>query len=725
MATNALQNKSKKSKGKFLAIPRQTPGDPTVTAIAENIEQLIGMRGTGGKQAVLWEDLEELKIAQRKNGKSTSLVGSGNTGSTGGSNGGSSGSGGDRVIESPTIPLNVEGYGGFGSATLTWSTANYLGHAYAAIYQSQDNNYSNAVLIDSTPASICTVPLPVDGAYYFWVRFINEKGEIGPIQSTSGIFIKSKVDVQFYLDLITDKINEDPDSNPFELAHRQLSDAMYEEIGTFDELTKLLAEGVLENSVTTDVQVSERRTEHGKLVAKIEHEYYTIIDTDKAIAVAVTNLVSEIETPEEGSIVAKAMQRFATKTDLESATSEIKTELESQIGNIGATLEQDFYTKAEGETALSQINQTLNAKTEEIDANLEIINQAMGTDGSGAALWAVKATVNDVEASIGLVAKQESSGITDAYFVVNDADFRVTYTDDDDGKKISRPVFATMENPEYTDYVKLTPEQKEQYGEPPTKKILVIDTANIKVANINELTAGQIVADTLIAQAVIESPVLRTPQINDSSSPFYVSPAGLMRAKNANVEGRIVATSGEFPAELLTGKITAAQVLADDFVLQGQTLTAMRSTQIVPIVTSAPSKRMIGPLELNGVVKASNYQTTMVITYTGVIEKGRTYPRSYDMPTATTYLRLRLNGNVIRSYAIGYSYVKIGSHWQGGSDSGGMVEDREYYYTPGPFYMQVILQSSQFGTNNSVDAISATEGLSISNQSLLINLGRN
>lgn len=720
MATKALQ--SRHSKGKFLAIPRQNPGDPTVSAIAENIEQLTGMRGGGGKKAVLWEDLEALQIAQFKNGKTSSLIKPGTPGS-----GGSSGGGGnDKEIDAPTIPLDVTGYGGFGAATLTWKTANYKGHAYAAIYQAQENNFSAATLINTTPASIITIPIALDGAFYFWVRFVNELGDVGPLHATNGIYIKAASDGQHLIDLITDKINEDPYNNPFELAHRELTEAMYEEIGTYDELAKLLAEGVLESSITTDVQINERRTEHGRLVAKIEHEYYTIIDTDKAIAVAITSLVSEIESPEEGSIVASALQRFATKTDLESATAELKTELESQLGDMSAGLEQDFYTKVEAEAALAQINQTLTAKTEEIDANLEIINQAMGTDGEGLALWAVKASVNDLEASIGLVAKQDGSGIADAYFVVNDADFRVLYTDsDEEGTKISRPVFVTMDNPEYEMYAGLTPEQQALYGDPPSRKILAIDTANIKVADIHELTAGQVVADTLVAQSVIESPVLRTPQINDSSSPFYVSPAGLLRAKNAHIEGKIIATSGEFPAELLTGKITADQVLADDFVLQGQTLTAVRSMEIVPIVASTANKVMIGPLELNGVVKSTNYQTTMIITYTAVIEKGKTWRYLNQMPATTTYIRVRHNGTVVRSYAVQYMREEIGKDWVGGSENGAWRYTYDYYFVPGPVYMQIILQSNQFEEDNTIDVIAATEGLSLSNQTLLVNLGRN
>ena len=86
------------------------------------------------------------------------------------------------------------------------------------------------------------------------------------------------------------------------------------------------------------------------------------------------------------------------------------------------------------------------------------------------------------------------------------------------------------------------------------------------------------------------------------------------------IKGRIVATSGEFPVSLLTGKLTADQVVAEDFVLNGQTLTATKSIDSGGAMLAGTNKVILWHVEASdGVVKASNYLTTLIVSYTGTI----------------------------------------------------------------------------------------------------------
>ena len=116
MATKTLQGKlGAKKPGKFQSIPQRQSADPVLDAIAENIDQLTGLRGTGGKKAVLWEDLEKLGVASLNSGNSQLQPGFGKGGS------GSKGEGGGTTppeFEAPTQPQNVVGDAGFGMATL-------------------------------------------------------------------------------------------------------------------------------------------------------------------------------------------------------------------------------------------------------------------------------------------------------------------------------------------------------------------------------------------------------------------------------------------------------------------------------------------------------------------------------------------------------------------------------------------------------------------------------
>lgn len=71
-------------------------------AISENISQLTGQRGTGGKKAVLWEDLEELGVASLNGGNSQLKPGFG-------SRPGDSGSGGDITAPEYVQPSKPRG----------------------------------------------------------------------------------------------------------------------------------------------------------------------------------------------------------------------------------------------------------------------------------------------------------------------------------------------------------------------------------------------------------------------------------------------------------------------------------------------------------------------------------------------------------------------------------------------------------------------------------------
>ena len=160
MTTNTLQNKKKK--GKFQAIPSRSPADPVASAVAENIEILTGQRGHGGKKAVLWEDLEELKLAElSRSGKPRALIGVG--GNNQGSNQGNDNGDQKQVIEAPTIPLHAEIKNGFGYATLTWDTPAYKGHAYTEIFQATEDDFTKAVRVEATAANIRTIPLSMSG----------------------------------------------------------------------------------------------------------------------------------------------------------------------------------------------------------------------------------------------------------------------------------------------------------------------------------------------------------------------------------------------------------------------------------------------------------------------------------------------------------------------------------------------------------------------------------
>ncbi|KMV28537.1 hypothetical protein AB733_22930, partial [Photobacterium swingsii] len=371
MVAKTLQNK-RSSQGKFSAIPHKTGSDQVMDAVASNLEQLTGMRGAGGKKAVLWEDLKGLGIAELKNGKSKTLIDLKRLASSRASTGNNTGgviTGGD-VVETPTQPRNLVASSGFGVVTLTWDTAPYKGHAYTEIYQATEDNFSKSVRIDTSASNIDALPLPQKGDFYFWIKFINEKGAASPINSTNGTHAKSVVDTKFLLDLISGQLKLHPESLGLKPENLGIDLSKFANAEVVEKLDVLLAEAALENSLTTDEQTTSRRIENKELSATIKRDYYTAINTDSAIAAAVQQLKSSIEDPNGNSVMATLTSQYATKATLNKSVTSLTNKLKSEIGKVNATLKNDYATNTTLNNAISQAKTSLQSKINDLDSTL-------------------------------------------------------------------------------------------------------------------------------------------------------------------------------------------------------------------------------------------------------------------------------------------------------------------------------------------------------------------
>ncbi len=516
MATNTLQRKGRKTKGQFTAVPHQKGSDPVMDAVADNLEQLTGMRGSGNKKAVLWEDLAALGLADFSSGKLRTSIDFSKLGGTGGNNTGGTVNLNNDPVEKPTTPLNVVAHSGFGLATITWDTPTYHGHAYAKVFQSRDDNFSNAVVIATTPSSIISTPIEPTGDYYYWVKFVNVLGQESPINAIHGAHAKSVTDPQFYLDMISKEVANNPNFIPVPDAFGDVDLSGIPDAQQIADLDRLLAEAIIQNSATIDRESSLLKVGDRTLRATVERDYYTSVKTDEVVAGATTKLKSEIEDP-NGNIMSAMNQNFVTKTGL---------------------------TKA-----ISSASQSLGTRIGENEAKLTTLSQTVGDTSGLRAMWGVKADIGDLHASVGLIAKSQSDmSEANAQFVVRNSDFRVVYDADGDGSQPSEvaTVFGTIVNPAYTDWV-----HAGKHGPAPTKYILAINTASIKVANIKDLVAGDIVADHVLAQSLIESPRIRTPVINEQGANFYVNAAGnvdmnLFTARAGTLRDRLSLLGGSY-----------------------------------------------------------------------------------------------------------------------------------------------------------------------------------
>ncbi|HHF2967519.1 TPA: hypothetical protein ACPJ0T_003164 [Vibrio alginolyticus] len=398
MAVRTLQG-GKKLKGKFQSIPHKKGSDAVMDAVADNLEQLIGMRGEGGKKAVLWEDMKKLGFADYRNGKLQSTI------NIPSSDGGIDDPIVGEEVQTPTTPQNLVVKSGFGIALLSWDTAPYKGHAYTEIYQARDNVFANAIVVQTTPSSVASLPIEPTGDYYYWIKFVNLKGERSAINSINGTHAKSIVDPQYYLDLIIKEMGEHPELIPLPEALEGIDFSSIPDAETIENIDVLLAEAAMQNAVTVDKESAFRREENRTLRAEIETNYYTAVETDKAMAVLRESVTSQIEENETSilaqikreyatkvevdsalsalresvkseiqsngeSILAQVGQEFATQVELDKAISTAKLDLETQLGDSISGIEQNYATNAKLTSAISQLNTSLSASIEGVESNL-------------------------------------------------------------------------------------------------------------------------------------------------------------------------------------------------------------------------------------------------------------------------------------------------------------------------------------------------------------------
>nr|WP_321458721.1 hypothetical protein [uncultured Vibrio sp.] len=507
MAPRALKA-SRSQKGKFLAVPHKKGSDQTLDAIAENIEQLTGMRGSGDKRAVLWSDLEQLGFAEQRRGKLHSLIDNSNSGNV-------ITIGGEKV-EPPTQPQNFRAVSGFNLVTLIWDTPTYGGHAYTEVYQSSNDVFSNAIVISTTPASIISLPISPDKDYYYWIRFVNAIGDVSPLNSSVGTHAKSIPDPQYYLDLIAEEVKNNPDFLPIppELIDLDLSQIPDAEL--IEQLDLLISESVMENATTLNRETSERRTENGTLQATIETKYYTAADTDSAIAMMTQDLKSEIEDPNGNSIMANVHNTYATKASLDEAVANVRQRLTSQLGGLNAVLDSQYATKATLEEAISSAIQTLRSTME--DPN--------GTS-LGAELTNSYATKTDLTKSIAQAVQELNSSI-----VLGDqamkANIKTTYATNASLEESLSQVTQELTSLTQTEIGEINAKLEEEYKTWTTTKIAMasmernlessISGVGNELENYKATVSQKYVTQSTLDKSVAQIKTQLSSQLSDSSA---------------------------------------------------------------------------------------------------------------------------------------------------------------------------------------------------------------
>ena len=386
---------------KYTSIPRSGKADPSIDAIAANIEMLTGQKGTSNKRAVLVEDLEKLGFVSFKGNKLSPTINPVDP-----NPGGGVAPEPPPVVEKPTPPQNVVGNGGFQFASIQWQHPTYVGHAYAEIYINHVNHFSGSVRVGVTAADIFSLTLPINGEGYFWVRFVNTVGNVGPIQGAHGVHIATVGNIDDLLDEMKDKIDFDhltPEvKEPIEkipsietgikdvtdevtniinttipALDKEVSDIKKEIDETIPKMTldidKLsesvmeqwenadgLANSIIENALGADYD----RDNNNARFAAIKNQQIVIVDDQQAMASEVKVLVAQFDgLSSEYTNLVKVVA-----TNEETMTQQF-TSLSSKIDNVEAGIYEDVYTKVQADHAIASATTSLKSEIEDPSGN--------------------------------------------------------------------------------------------------------------------------------------------------------------------------------------------------------------------------------------------------------------------------------------------------------------------------------------------------------------------
>ena len=152
----------------------------TQQGLTENMQILTGQKGDRLDKALTLREAALLGLVNLRRNGSGQIVPEIPPGNSGDQNW--------SGVQQPVAPAGVTADGAFHTITLTWDAPAYKGHSYAEILRSEVGNPASAVAIGTTLANVYSDPVGKGFAAFYWVRFVNKNGMVGPLHSTSGLY---------------------------------------------------------------------------------------------------------------------------------------------------------------------------------------------------------------------------------------------------------------------------------------------------------------------------------------------------------------------------------------------------------------------------------------------------------------------------------------------------------------------------------------------------------
>ncbi len=126
------------------------------------------------------------------------------------SGGGSGSSPGDQPpYTAPPAVTGLTASAAFSVIILEWDNPNYFYVSHYEVHRAETDDLGQATNIMSATSRIIADPVGANaGPYFYWVRIVSTKGDVGPFNAVNGVSASTSISPSVLLDVLTEQITE-------------------------------------------------------------------------------------------------------------------------------------------------------------------------------------------------------------------------------------------------------------------------------------------------------------------------------------------------------------------------------------------------------------------------------------------------------------------------------------------------------------------------------------
>lgn len=227
------------------------------------------------------------------------------------------------AVTTPPAPTNVGVDGGFGIVFVSWDVPTYAGHSHAEVLRANTDAVGSATAISVAAGGLYVDSVTDTTQRYYWVRFVNTLGQVGPMNAVSGTTGRAANDPAYMLELLTGRITESQ---------------LYSTLGSRIEL--------IDAPAATAGSVNYRLAAEAALRASEDSALSTRIDT---LAVMAGGNTAEIL----AAISQEQTARISGDTGLATQIDQVISTATTDRNNATAAIQTEQTTRANADSALS------------------------------------------------------------------------------------------------------------------------------------------------------------------------------------------------------------------------------------------------------------------------------------------------------------------------------------------------------------------------------------